>query len=192
MSTTHGATAADDELTALRQLCAQQSEELARERATSAALRGENEALRADWGPAYAEAPAAAALGTRTYAQAPPPSSATFSIGPPPTRHRTHRTDGPMGLETTPPPQPGWAPWGHGGVGGPPAPISPMARVGSSPRPASPPTRPPSPPLEASPQGDPELWRDVESGERLTLRSVRLAYPQLGEAQVAALQTTVV
>jgi hypothetical protein len=67
-----------------------------------------------------------------------------------------------------------------------------QARIGSSPRPASPPTRPPSPPLEASPQGDPELWRDVESGERLTLRSVRLAYPQLGEAQVAALQTTVV
>ena len=48
MSTTHGPTAAEDELTALRQLCAQQSEELARERAQNALLIDEAGAMALD------------------------------------------------------------------------------------------------------------------------------------------------
>jgi len=69
--------------------------------------------------------------------------------------------------------------------------VSPIARGPGAQRPPSPPTRPPSPPGPST-SPDAELWRDVESGKRLTPRNVKMAYPQLGEAQVAALATTVV
>ena len=77
-------TSAEAELNALRQLFAQQSQELQKERATSARLRLENEALRASRAaaapPDYAEAKTPDGAN---------PAPAAFAIGPPPPRRRT-------------------------------------------------------------------------------------------------------
>ena len=178
-------TSAEAELNALRQLFAQQSQELQKERATSARLRLENEALRASRARPHAAPPDYAEAKTPDGAN---PAPAAFAIGPPPPRRRTLRAD--EREAAAPHARPGWAPesWSQGAA---PAPVSPIARGPGAQRPPSPPTRPPSPPGPST-SPDAELWRDVESGKRLTPRNVKMAYPQLGEAQVAALATTVV
>ena len=86
-------TGAEAELNALRQLFAQQSQELQKERATSARLRLENEALRASRAaaapPDYAEAKTPDGAN---------PAPAAFAIGPPPPR----RSRGRMGTNICP------------------------------------------------------------------------------------------
>ena len=123
-------TSAEAELNALRQLFAQQSQELQKERATSARLRLENEALRASRAaaapPDYAEAKTPDGAN---------PAPAAFAIGPPPPRRRTLRAD--EREAAAPHARPGWAPesWSQGAA---PAPVSPIARGPGAQRPPSP------------------------------------------------------